>query len=128
MDTTTQNHARTKFLEGEVIKLRTELSRLKAKFGLVPEPTTNAKTTLETRFPHVAEKLCLYWDTSEFPPYIKSLLLIDTNSSRVGFPLDVIESLTLLNEVHLANHPAPTDVWDTVYSRPGRGARFARFA
>ena len=53
------------------------------------------------RYPHVMEKLQLFWGYPEFLDYLKSIIEDDRNRVRNGFPIDVINELVFLYNIYL---------------------------
>lgn len=56
-------------------------------------------SALEKHFPRIVDKITLMWGSKEFPEFLSSLM-IDNRGDRQGFPLEVIEEMMFLNEIH----------------------------
>lgn len=65
-------------------------------------------SSLEVRFPRIANEICSRWRGEEIDPYIDGLLL-DDRGDRMGFPIDVLDELMFLAGIrwHL-NHMCGT--------------------
>ena len=79
---------------------------------VLPETDHNL-SSIETNFPHIAEKLILVWGYAECFAYL-SELIIDNRGNRMGFDRDIMSDLMLL--LKITEHVTP-DKWVTV---PGR--------
>jgi hypothetical protein len=75
-----------------------------------PEPVDpNYVSSLEKRFPRIVDKITMMWGAKEFPEFLSSLM-IDDRGDRQGFPLDVIEEMMFLHEIHDARQGKRTVV------------------
>jgi hypothetical protein len=52
---------------------------------------------LERRFPHVVDRITGLWGTPMCAEYIQSLVIMDRDEARQGFPIDLIDDLLLLD-------------------------------
>lgn len=65
-----------------------------------PEPLdTKYLCHLERHFPRIVGKITLMWGATDFPEFLRSLM-IDDRGDRKGFPLEVIEEMMFLQELH----------------------------
>ncbi|OQW42318.1 MAG: hypothetical protein A4S08_01200 [Proteobacteria bacterium SG_bin4] len=55
---------------------------------------------LDTRYQRVADMIELHWGYKEFYSYINKLLVVERDQSRQGFPLDVLQEIYTLQEIH----------------------------
>ena len=55
---------------------------------------------LDTRYQRVADMIELHWGYKEFYSYISKLLVVERDQSRQGFPLDVLQEIYTLQEIH----------------------------
>ncbi len=64
------------------------------------------ESTLEQKFPHIAQKLAMLWGSGACAPYISNLAFVD-RGVRQGFPEEVLEDLMMLYEINemLINKP-----------------------
>ena len=71
---------------------------------------------IQERFPHIGMRLVPGWGTSKGLDYLESLFLDDRNGKRRGFPLEAIQSLIRLLELHNLTFPeakkASSDPWE----------------
>jgi len=56
-------------------------------------------------FPHIGNRLKLYWGHREFVSYMRNLMHDTRNDTRKGFPLDVLLALQSLSDEHDEEHP-----------------------
>ncbi|MCC8997435.1 MAG: hypothetical protein LM517_10415 [Nitrosomonas sp.] len=61
---------------------------------------------LDVNYPRIAEKILLHWGYKEFYPFIEKLLVVEKDRNRQGFPLEVLEEIFLLQEIHEKKFPA----------------------
>lgn len=61
---------------------------------------------LDTNYSRIAEKILLHWGYKEFYPFMDKLLVVEKERSRQGFPLEVLEEIYLLQEVHDKKFPS----------------------
>ena len=84
---------------------------------VVRESDGRPDSTIEQRFPHIAQKLAALWPSEACALYIRSLVVMDRDT-REGFPEEVLEDLMMLyqiNEVRKRQDPTRTstrgDAW-----------------
>ena len=65
----------------------------------------NQESVLDTRFKHLADKIELHWGYDEFYPFIERLMVDTRDGKRAGFPLDVIQEIVTLLEIHEKLYP-----------------------
>ena len=58
------------------------------------------ESVLDSNYPRIAEMLELHWGYKEFYLYINKLLIVEKNKARVGFPIEALEEIYLLQEIH----------------------------
>ena len=72
-------------------------------------------------FPHIGEKLKLFWGCPEFGPYIDSLQTDTRGGNRAGFPGVVLNALFMLAMEHDEAFPnlrhKQTDKWASTWKR-----------
>lgn len=56
-------------------------------------------------FPHIGEKLKLYWGGPDFAPYMRGLLQDTRDGQRRGFPFDALMNLQTLSDLHKRAFP-----------------------
>jgi hypothetical protein len=66
-------------------------------------------SAIESRFPHIAKALCVYWGHPECADYLDSLM-IDQRGGRQGFPADVSAELLFLHSM-IERKPGAFDAW-----------------
>jgi hypothetical protein len=69
-------------------------------------PTSKAYAFVQEQFPHIAERLKLFWGYPELVTYVHNLLLDTRTGVRKGFSLDVVTALNNLLERHHVEFPA----------------------
>lgn len=86
----------------------------------VIEDNVNFKV-INVVFPHIGEKLKLFWGCPEFGPYIDSLQTDTRGGSRAGFPGVVLNALFMLTLDHDKEFPdllhKQTDKWASTWKR-----------
>ncbi len=65
-----------------------------------PPVDPDPRHAMERRFPHIVDRIMLLWGTPMCGDYIRSLVIMDRNESRQGFPVDLIEDLLMLDYCH----------------------------
>jgi len=63
------------------------------------------ESVIDKNFQHVADKILLHWGYEEFHPFMKKLLVSEKDRSRNGFPLEVMNELFELIEIHNRVYP-----------------------
>lgn len=58
------------------------------------------ESVLDTKYQRVAEMIRLHWGYKEFYIYINKLLVVEKGQSRQGFPLEALEEIYTLQEIH----------------------------
>jgi hypothetical protein len=66
------------------------------------KPSQDSMSEIEKQYPHIAKQLCAYWGDAVFENYANKLI-IDERGDRQGLPLEVIEELLFLYQLHLKN-------------------------
>lgn len=60
----------------------------------------NNESVLDRDFKHVADKIQLHWGYPEFYPFINKLLVNDPDRKRSGFPIEAMQEIYSLHEIH----------------------------
>ncbi|SEG23820.1 hypothetical protein [Nitrosomonas ureae] len=55
---------------------------------------------LEKNYPRIAEMIQLHWGYKEIYQYINKLLVVDKDRDRQGFPVQVLQEIYKLQEIH----------------------------
>lgn len=79
-------------------RLNARLARELASSKPTQPETDTSLSTIETDFPHIAEKLTLVWGYPNCFSYL-SELIIDNRGNRKGFNLDIMSDLMLLLKI-----------------------------
>ncbi|MBY0499729.1 MAG: hypothetical protein K2P74_09020 [Nitrosomonas sp.] len=58
------------------------------------------ESLLEKNYPRIAEIIQLHWGYKEIYQYISKLLVVDKNRDRQGFPVQVLQEIYKLQEIH----------------------------
>lgn len=58
------------------------------------------ESVLDTKYQRVAEMIRLHWGYKEFYIYINKLTVVEKGQSRQGFPLEALEEIYILQEIH----------------------------
>ena len=66
------------------------------------DDTPKGLCALEFRLPRIAEQCTRYWGTSDFEPFIASLMMDSRDGGRQGLPWDVAQELLFLLEISIA--------------------------
>lgn len=70
--------------------------------------------TVADKYPRLAAGIELRWGDKEFHPYVKALIE-DKRGDRQGFPIEVLDAIMALQEIHDAAFPHlaqnTNDVW-----------------
>lgn len=66
------------------------------------DDTPKGLCALEFRLPRIAEQCVKYWGTSDFEPFIASLMMDSRDGGRQGLPWDVAQELLFLLEISIA--------------------------
>lgn len=57
------------------------------------------ESTMEQKFPHIAQKLTVLWGSEACALYINNLAIVD-RGGRQGFPVELLEDLMMLSEIN----------------------------
>jgi hypothetical protein len=81
---------------------RTEHDRLDDSGIRAPQRATNGlpESTVEQKFPRIAEKLVMVWPSAACSAFIRNLVVNSDRNCREGFPEEVIEDLMMLYEIN----------------------------
>ncbi|MCB1984175.1 MAG: hypothetical protein H6936_12995 [Burkholderiales bacterium] len=60
----------------------------------------NNESVLDRDFKHVSDKIMLHWGYPEFYPFIKKLLVNNPDRNRKGFPIEAMQEIYKLYEIH----------------------------
>ena len=79
--------------------------------------TTEEYNLVNTRFPHIGEKLRWTWGHKECVEYIFRILNDSRDGARQGMPKDIASALFKLSLIHDENFPRETssNKWDDNY-------------
>ena len=58
------------------------------------------ESLLEKNYPRIAEMIQLHWGYQEIYQYINKLLVVDKDRNRQGFPVQVLQEIYKLQEIH----------------------------
>jgi len=58
------------------------------------------ESLLEKNYPRIAEMIQLHWGYKEIYQYINKLLVVDKDRDRQGFPVQVLQEIYKLQEIH----------------------------
>ena len=73
--------------------LKNSIKEFKAYLG-------EKESLLDTNFPRIAEMIKIHWGYKEIYLYINKLLVVDKERNRQGLPLDVLQEIYVLREIH----------------------------
>lgn len=73
--------------------LKNSIKAFKAYLG-------DKESILDTNYRRVADMIELHWGYKEFYLYINKLLIVEKGINRQGFPLEVLEEIYALQEIH----------------------------
>lgn len=79
--------------------LKNSIKEFKAYLG-------DKESLLDTKYRRVAEMIELHWGYKEFYLYINKLLVVEKDQNRQGFPLEVLQEIHTLQEIHEKVYPA----------------------
>ena len=60
---------------------------------------------INAAFPHIGERLRVYWGQQEFVSYMRELLHNTRGDTRKGFPIEVLVALQSLSDEHDNAYP-----------------------
>lgn len=75
------------------MSLKNSIKEFKAYLG-------DNESLLDVSFPRISEMIELHWGYKELYLYINKLLVVDKDRNRAGFPLEVIQEIYTLQEIH----------------------------
>ncbi|MCC6923835.1 MAG: hypothetical protein IT525_12365 [Nitrosomonas sp.] len=78
--------------------LKTSIKEFSALLG-------DKESLLDKNFRHLAQKIELHWGYDEFYPFMEKLLLDTRNGSRAGLPIEVMQEISDLYEIHEKKFP-----------------------
>ncbi|WP_295623261.1 hypothetical protein [uncultured Nitrosomonas sp.] len=58
------------------------------------------ESLLDKNHPRIAEMIILHWGYKEIYQYINKLLIVDKDRDRQGFPVEVLQEIYKLQEIH----------------------------
>lgn len=58
------------------------------------------ESLLDTNYQRIAEMIKIHWGYKEIYLYINKLLVVDKDRNRQGFPLEVLQEIYTLQEIH----------------------------
>ncbi|PSJ17308.1 hypothetical protein [Nitrosomonas supralitoralis] len=58
------------------------------------------ESLLDKNYPRIAEMLKLHWGYIEIYQYINKLLIVDKDRNRQGFPVEALQEIYILQEIH----------------------------
>ncbi|MBP6058505.1 MAG: hypothetical protein KA524_08865 [Nitrosomonas sp.] len=73
--------------------LKNSIKEFKAYLG-------DRESLLDTNYQKIAEMIKLHWGYKEIYLYINKLLVVDKDRNRQGFPLEVLQEIYTLQEIH----------------------------
>lgn len=75
------------------MSLKNSIKEFKAYLG-------DRESLLDTNYQKIAEMIKLHWGYKEIYMYINKLLVVDKDRNRQGFPLEVLQEIYTLQEIH----------------------------
>ncbi|MBX9637462.1 MAG: hypothetical protein K2Q45_07935 [Nitrosomonas sp.] len=66
----------------------------------------NKESLLDTNYKRIADMIELHWGYKEFYQLIQKLLVVEKDQNRQGFPLEVLQEIYTLQELHQKEFPA----------------------
>ncbi len=75
------------------MSLKNSIKEFKAFLG-------DKESLLDKSYPRVVETIKLHWGYKEFYLCINKLLVVEKNQNRQGFPLEVLQEIYKLQEIH----------------------------
>ncbi|MBS0299101.1 MAG: hypothetical protein JSR32_04060 [Proteobacteria bacterium] len=70
------------------------------------------ESLLDTNYKRVAEMIQLHWGYKEFYQCIHKLLVVERDQGRQGFPLEVLQEIYALQEIHQKAFPGLKSLMD----------------
>jgi len=75
------------------MSLKNSIKEFKAFLG-------DKESLLDKSYPKVAEMIQLHWGYKELYLYIQKLVVVERDQNRQGFPLEVLQEIYKLQEIH----------------------------
>lgn len=75
------------------MSLKNSIKEFKAYLG-------DKESLLDKSYPRVVDTIQLHWGYKEFYLCINKLLVVEKDQNRQGFPLDVLQEIYKLQEIH----------------------------
>ena len=75
------------------MSLKNSIKEFKAYLG-------EKESLLDTSYQKIAEMIKLHWGYKEIYLYINKLLVVEKERNRQGFPLEVLQEIYMLQEIH----------------------------
>ncbi len=73
--------------------LKNSIKAFKAYLG-------DKESVLDTNYRRIADMIELHWGYKEFYLYVNKLLIVEKGINRQGFPLEALEEIYALQEIH----------------------------
>jgi hypothetical protein len=104
------------------MSLKNSIKEFKAYLG-------DRESLLDTNYQRIAEMIRIHWGYKEIYLYINKLLIIDKGRNRQGFPLEVLQEIYILQEIHEKLFPgtktfSPDKVQSTSGGRRNKDSMF----
>lgn len=88
--------------------LKTSIKEFSALLG-------DKESLLDKHFKHLAQKIELHWGYDEFYPFMEKLLLDTRNGNRAGLPIEVMQEISDLYEIHEKKFPAEKNAGQRIF-------------
>ncbi len=75
------------------MSLKNSIKEFKAYLG-------DRESLLDANYQRIAEMIRIHWGYKEIYLYINKLLVVDKERNREGFPLEVLQEIYMLREIH----------------------------
>lgn len=75
------------------MSLKNSIKEFKAYLG-------DKDSVLDTNYQRIAQSIQLQWGYSEIYSYLNKLLLVEKERNRHGFPLEVLQEIHVLQQIH----------------------------
>lgn len=82
---------------------------------------------LDKDYQRVADMIKLHWGYQELYPFINKLLIVERDKNRQGFPLNVLEEIYKLQEIHEKLFPSLKKSAEFQSGSLGRTAKILTF-
>lgn len=66
----------------------------------------NKESVLDMQYPRIAQAIQLQWGYHEIYSYLNKLLVVEKDRNRNGFPLEVLQEIHVLQQIHEKLFPA----------------------